>query len=529
MSALSLSNSDQLGSTGGDAMTEAVYPAAGQRRIITFSVMMASLMVSLDMTIANVALPHMQGGLSASHEETTWILTSYIIAAAIFTPLTGWLADRFGQKRVMFLSIVGFSVTSLLCGVATTLEQMVFFRLLQGITGAAMVPISQAILLDINPPERHGPAMALWGMGALVGPIIGPALGGWLTDNFSWHWVFLINLPLGVVCGLGTLGFLPEHRSDRVQRLDWLGFAVLALAIGTFQLMLDRGQQLDWFSSTEICIEAALAMFFFFTFIVHTMTTDRPFVHLGLFTDRNFVIAIVLIFFLGVIIYSVLALLPTMLERLMGYPVMLIGLVTAPRGVGTMLAMALAGQLASKFDPRVMLLSGLTLCGISSYMMTKFSLVMDAWPVVISGFVQGMGAGLMFLTMSTLAFATIAKSYRNEAAAIFSLIRNLGAAVGIAVLQALTIRNASTVHSRLSEEVRPDNPVMSWQAPEIDFAIPSSLASIDAEITRQAWMVSYIDSFYVLLIGSFLAIPLLLFARPRQPQATDTSAVASLD
>ncbi|WP_439645801.1 DHA2 family efflux MFS transporter permease subunit [Sphingomonas changbaiensis] len=490
------------------------YPDAMTRRFITASVMAATVMNSLDSTIANVALPHMQGSVAASADQITWVLTSYIIAAAICTPLTGWLAGRFGRKRLMLFSIVGFTIASGLCGIAVNLGELVGFRLLQGIFGAALVPMSQAILLDINPPERHGPAMSIWGMGAILGPIIGPALGGWLTDNYNWRWVFFINLPIGMLAFAGLWFFLSESKATERTKLDLFGFAMLALAIASFQLMLDRGQQLDWFSSLEICVEAVAAAFFLYLFIVHTLTARHPFINLALFADRNFVSASVFGFFLGVLIFAVLALLPPMLEELMGYPVVLTGLVTAPRGMGTMVSMIIVGQLIKRVDPRILIGTGLALAAWSTYKMSGFSLGMDESLVISSGFVQGIGTGLIFVPLSTVAFATLNPRLRNEGAAMFTLIRNIGSAIGISVLQFMTIRNASTVHARLVEGVGPDNPAVARAMPDLDFSSIASLARLNGEITRQAAMVSYIDAFYALFVVTLVVAPLILFMRP---------------
>ncbi len=476
--------------------------------------MAATVMNSLDSTIANVALPHMQGSVGASADQITWVLTSYIVSAAICTPLTGWLAGRFGRKRLMLYSIVGFTIASGLCGIATSLTELVGFRLLQGIFGAALVPMSQAILLDINPPERHGPAMSIWGMGAILGPIIGPALGGWLTDNYNWRWVFFINLPIGAAAFAGLWFFLHEAKNaDRV-KLDLFGFAMLALAIASFQVMLDRGQQLDWFSSLEICIEAVAAAFFFYLFIIHTLTARQPFIKLSLFADRNFLAASVFGFFLGVLIFAVLALLPPMLEELMGYPVVLTGLVTAPRGLGTMISMILVGQLIKRVDPRILIGTGLALAAYSTYLMSGFSLGMDESLVISSGFIQGIGTGLIFVPLSTLAFATLNPQLRNEGAAMFTLIRNIGSAIGISVLQFMTVRNADTVHARLVEGVRPDNPAVIASMPDLDFSSLGSLARLNGEITRQASMVSYVDAFYALFVITLVVAPLILMMRP---------------
>ncbi|WP_206245145.1 DHA2 family efflux MFS transporter permease subunit [Novosphingobium terrae] len=500
---------------------EASYPEPGIRRLITVSVMAATVMNSLDSTIANVALPHIQGSVAASADEISWVLTSYIVAAAICTPLTGWLAGRFGRRRLMLWSIVGFTVASGLCGLASTLGQIVGFRLLQGVFGAALVPMSQAILLDINPPERHGPAMSVWAMGAVLGPIVGPALGGWLTDNMDWRWVFFINLPIGAMAFLGLSLFLNDTRAAASSRLDLFGFAMLALALGSLQLMLDRGQTKDWFSSLEICIEGGSTLVFGYLFVVHTLTARQPFIDLGLFADVNFTLGSLFGFVLGVLIFSVLALLPPMLEGLMGYPVVLTGLVTAPRGVGSFLSMTLAGMLIKRMDPRLMILLGFLLAASSMYAMAGFSLGMDARLMIGSGFVQGLGTGMIFVPLSTIAFGTLPPRYRNEGAAMFTLIRNIGSAIGISVLQAMTIRNTATVHARLTEAVRPDNPLLASAAPGFDFDVPAQVARMNAAITRQASMVGYIDAFWFLFLVTLAVIPLLLFLRKPQPRAAN--------
>ncbi|WP_157217083.1 DHA2 family efflux MFS transporter permease subunit [Flavisphingomonas formosensis] len=497
------------------------YPEPASRRLITASVMAATVMNSLDSTIANVALPHIQGSVAASADEITWVLTSYIVAAAIFTPLTGWLGSNIGRKRLMLWSIVGFTIVSGLCGVATNLDELVLFRLLQGVFGAALVPMSQAILLDINPPEQHGPAMAVWGMGAILGPIIGPALGGWLTDNLSWRWVFFINLPIGAIAFAGLYFFFSEKQEGQGARLDLFGFATLALAIGCFQLMLDRGQTKDWFSSAEICIEAAAAAFFAYLLTVHTLTAKAPFVDIAMFKDRNFLFGSLMGFFLGVLLFGVLALLPPMLETLMGYPVVLTGLVTAPRGLGTLLSMWLVGRLVGKIDARLLILVGFSLAAYSMYRMSGFSLGMDERLVITSGFIQGLGTGLVFVPLATLSFATLDTRYRNEGSAMFTLIRNIGSAVGISVLQAMTIRNGATVHARLVEAVRPDNPVLATRVPDFDFALPWVVARMNAEITRQALMVSYIDAFWLLFVLTVAVTPMLLLMRKPRHASTD--------
>ncbi len=493
-------------------MTTAI-PSAGVRRAITISVMLAAVMNSLDTTIANVALPHIQGSVSASQDQITWVLTSYIVAAAIMTPLTGWLAGRFGQRRVLMVSIVGFTIASGLCGLAQNLGEIVGFRLLQGVFGAALIPSSQAVLLDINPPERHGQAMSVWVMGAILGPILGPALGGWLTDNLTWRWVFYINLPIGVIAFFGISTFLRGEGQHRTVKLDFVGFATLGLAIGSLQMMLDRGQQLDWFSSREIGIEAGLAGLFFYLFLVQTFTAKQPFINPRLFLDRNFLGCSVIGFVLGTVLFAVLSLLPPMLENLMGYPVVTTGLVTMPRGIGTLLSTILVGRLVRRIDSRLLMAIGLALSAFSLVMMSHMSLLMDERVVLLSGFVQGCGTGMVFVPLSTMAFATLDQRFRAEGTAMFTLIRNIGSSIGISSLQVLAIRNTEIVHSRLTEGLRPDNPALANLPARFSLTEPGGIAALNGEISRQAAMVSYIDAFWFLAILSGGAILLLLLVR----------------
>src|SRR5882672_7051953 len=321
------------------------------RTLITLSVMLATIMQALDTTIANVALPHMQGTMGATQEQISWVLTSYIVAAAIFLPLTGFLTSRFGRKRVFMWSVVGFTVASMLCGTAQSLTQIVLYRLAQGVFGACLVPLSQAVLLDTYPREQHGSAMALWGVGVMVGPILGPSLGGWLTEYYNWRWVFYINLPFGVLAWLGLAAFVKETPTDRTRRFDVLGFGLLSLAIGALQMMLDRGQSLDWFTSREVVLEALLAGLALYLFVVHTATaTVRSFLNRELLKDGNCMIGTVLMFVIGMPLYGTMTLLPLMLQNLMNYPVVTTGLVTAPRGVGTMVAMILVARLVGRVD-----------------------------------------------------------------------------------------------------------------------------------------------------------------------------------
>jgi MFS transporter, DHA2 family, multidrug resistance protein len=480
------------------------YPDRAARIAISVSIMLATIMVAIDGTIANVALPHMQSSVLASQEQIVWVLTSFLIASAVATPMAGWLADRVGRKRILLFSVVCFTVASIFCGLATHLGELVLFRILQGISGAAVVPLSQAILLDINPPERHGPAMAMYGMGSMLGPIMGPTLGGWLTDAQSWRWVFFINVPIGILAFLGISAFMTEQRSERPARFDAMGFGALAIFLACLQLVLDRGQQLDWLSSWEIRIELLAAITFLYVLVVHTLTTPAPFVRPAIFRDKNFLFGSLVSLQLGVIIYGIGALLAPMLQNLMGYPVLLAGLVTSPRGIGSAVAMLIVGRIIGKVDARVLVVTGLALASFSMYQMSHIALNMDSTLVVIAGLIQGMGAGMIFVPLSTMVFATLQPRYRNEGAAMFALTRSMGSAIGIAVLQAVTIRNTSTVHARLMEGVRPDNPALKFRSPDMDLGAPASLAGLQHEVDRQSSMVAYADTYWLLLVATII-------------------------
>ena len=495
-------------------------------RLITVSVMAATIMQALDSTIANVALPKMQGTLSATQDQMSWVLTSYIIATAIMIPLTGWLAGRFGRKKVFLISIVGFTVASALCGMAVSLPQIVFFRLLQGMSGAALVPLSQAVLFDINKPEDFGKAMAIWGVGVTMGPIIGPALGGWLTEDYNWRWVFYINVPIGILAFLGLLASMPETEKH-AHRFDFFGFITLSLGLGALQLMLDRGELKDWFSSSEIIIDAMITGVAFYLFLVHTLTHPRPFLSPALFKDRNFVVGNVFIFLVGVVLFATLALVPPMLQHNMGYPVITTGLVTAPRGAGTMIAMMVVGRLTGKVDARMIMAVGLSLTAFSLWQMTHFDLLMGERPIIISGILQGFGIGLSYVPLSTLAFGTLPASLRNEGTAFFNLLRNIGSALGISVVQLLLTQNTQIMHAHLAEHITPYNlNNLAYGASHIDPASKAGLAALNGIITNQAAMIAYIDDFKLMMVITIAVIPLLFLLRKPTHKADPAHAAA---
>jgi len=504
----------------------AVHPLpSGQRLIVTVGVMTAVLLQVLDTTIANVALPHMQASLGATQESINWVLTSYIIASAIALPMSGWLADRIGRKRLLLISVVGFTVASTLCAMATSLPEMVAFRAVQGVSGAFIVPLAQATLFDINPREKHGQAMALFGGGVMIGPILGPVLGGWLTDSYNWRWVFLVNLPVGVICFFLMTTFMPKTDTQK-RRFDLFGFALLAIALASMQMFLDRGNQKDWFDSWEITFEAGLAIAGFWMFLVHTITSDHPLWDREMFADRNFASALVFMVITGVLLLAGLALLPPLLQNLYGYSVLQSGFLTAPRGIGTLLSMLIAGRLTNKIDARILVAIGVVLMGISLWMMTGFAIDQPSRPVIVSGVVQGLGLGLIFVPLQTLAFATLPARDRTTGAALLNLARNVGGSVGISIVSFQLVRMTQVAHADMAAHITDS------MIPTLDPNVlatfgnqaTSIAAFINAEITRQALFIAYLDDFKLMMWISILVLPLLLLMRNSR-KADDTPLV----
>ncbi len=514
-------------------MTTAVAPppsAVKHRGLITLSVMAAMIMQILDTTIANVALPHMQASLGAAQDTITWVLTSYIVAAAIATPITGWLSDNIGRKRLFMICVVGFVASSALCGIAFNLEEMVFFRLLQGAFGAALAPLSQSVIIDINPRERQGQAMAIWGAGIMVAPIIGPTLGAWLTDHLSWRWCFYINLPIGALALAGIWLFMPDT-VRRFRRFDFFGFAMLSMAVGGLQFMLDRGPDQDWFHSTEVVIELGIAIAAGWMFVVHTVMGKDTFLPKGLFTDRNFAAASAFIFVVGIILLATMALLPPMLQSLFGYPVVTVGMVLAPRGIGTMVSMIAVGRMVRKVDPRILVGFGLALTALSLYWMTYFSQEMNYWPLVWSGIIQGFGLGFVFIPLSTIAFQTLNPALRTDATSFFNLVRNLGSSIGVSVMAATLTANIQTNHSSLTKFINGFNPNL--DAAGIIPAVlrtpagAQTLAQLNGLINQQSAMIAYLDDFQLMFIITLCAAPLILLLRHRPMTGASQHAPAA--
>ena len=490
-------------------------PAGGNRAAITVCVILATLMQALDTTIANVALPYMQGSVSASQDQIAWVLTSYIVAAAIITPPTGYLAGRFGLKRLFLFSVAGFTVASMLCGMAQSLVQIVLFRVLQGMFGAALVPLSQTVLLNINPKERQGSAMALWGVAVMAGPVLGPVLGGWLTEAYSWRYVFYINLPIGILAFLGLSTFLSETARDGTAKLDWFGFGTLSLAIGALQVLLDRGEELDWFSSREIAVEAVIGASALYLFLVHTFTAREPFVRPSLFRDRNFAAGTLFIAIVGLTYYASLALQPPFLQNLMNYPIVSAGIVMGPRGVGTMGAMLVVGRLIGRLDTRLLLGTGLGLTAWSFYAMTGWTPDISQTTIIVVGVVQGIGLGFIFVPLSVVTLSTLPATARAEGAGLYSLSRNIGSSVGISVVNSLLTRNTQVNHADIAQHVTAVNRM--FEAPMVSRLwnplTAAGRTALDAVVTQQAQIIAYIDDYKLLMIATLAVLPLLIVFR----------------
>jgi DHA2 family multidrug resistance protein len=486
--------------------------AAASPLVVTIVVMLGTFMTVLDSTIANVALPHMQPSLGAASDTIAWVLTSYIVATAIATPLTGWLANKIGRRHLFLYSIIGFTLASMACGLAQSLEQMVMFRMLQGAAGAFLAPLGQAYVLDVWPQAKHGKAMAWWGVGIMVGPILGPVIGGWLTESFDWRWVFFINLPVGVITLLAASAVLPRVQS-LARRFDLLGFGLLAIGVAALQLCLDRGQQLDWFDSWEVCLEAGVAAAALWAFGVHVMTASDALIDRRMLKDRNVMTGFAFITLVGLLLVGTTALLPTMLQRLFGYPVIATGMLQMPRGIGMMMAMMGAGQILGRIDPRLIIAAGLALSSMAMWLMMQFAPVMGAGPFMVSGFLQGAGLGLIFVPLNTLAFATLPADLRTDAAGFYMLLRNLGGSVGISLTVGVLARQAQVSHADIAANL--SAAAVPWADGAFGKAIGNDVivAMLDATVNKQAAMIAYLDVFTMMFWITVAMMPLMLLLR----------------
>src|ERR1700756_877563 len=464
-----------------------------RRNMVTICAMTATIMQALDTTIANVALPYMQGTLSASQDQINWVLTSYIVAAAIMTAPVGWIANRFGRKRIFIICSAGFTVASVLCGVAQDINQMVLFRLLQGVFGAALVPLSQAVMLDMNTLQERAKAMSIWGMGVMMGPIMGPSLGAWLTETYSWHWVFFVNLPFGFITVLGLIVFMDETKKNLSLRFDWFGFAALAVAIGSLQLALDRGEQLGWLESDENIAEFIISAVGFYYFLAHSFTTQNPFIQFGLFKDRNFVTGCIFMAVMGLVLYSTMALSSPYLQNVIGYPIITAGVLLASRGCGTFVAMMLVGRLMRYFEARTLIVTGLGTTALSLYYMTAWTDQTGVPEIVTLSIFQGFGFGLVFVPLSTVSFLTLPGHLRTDGTSMLTLMRNVASSIGISVVIAQLTEGSRRIYAILSEHINPFNSAL--QMPDvhslINLGTDKGRAMADVMVALQAQIIAF--------------------------------------
>jgi MFS transporter, DHA2 family, multidrug resistance protein len=485
-------------------------PKVPHRAIITGCVMLATLMQALDSTIANVALPYMQGSMSASADQITWVLTSYVIAAAIMTAPVGWMAARFGRKKLYIAGMLGFTVTSMMCGAAQSLQQIVLFRAMQGMCGAALVPLAQATMLDIYPYARRAQAMAIFSSGVTMGPLIGPTIGGYLTDWYSWRYVFYVNLPFGIIAILGLLIFMPSTKPRRSLTFSWSGFAMLGLALGCLQMVLDRGQMDDWFYSREIIIEATLAGLGFYLFIVHMFTAEKPFLPPAMFRDRNFVASFIMVICVSMVLLATSALLAPYLQNLAGYPVYTAGLSLSPRSFGTVTSMFLAAQLSKWIDQRKIMAFGLLILGGALHSMSAWTPDVGEGQMITTLIIQGFSIGLVFNPLAVIAFSTLPAQYRGDATALQALARNIGSAIGISVTQFTLERSAQAMHADVAASITPFDRLLQHTGVVAQFYNPTTsqgAAALNQEITRQSQIIAYNNDFHMM---AFIVVPPLL-------------------
>ena len=496
--------------------------------LITASVGLASFLYSVDWTIAAVALPHMQGTFSATQDQIAWVITSYIVASALSIPAAGWLSLRFGRKRVFMWAVTVFLVASVGCGAADSLAQVVIARTVQGLGGAFLIPLSHAIILDTYPPEEQGKAMALWGVGAVMGSFVGPTIGGYVTEYLSWRYIFYINIPFGLLALAGAAAFLPETKREPGRPLDWFGFLSLSLGIGSLQLMLDRGGQLDWFESWEIITEACLAVLGLYMFNVHCLTAKQPFLDPRLLAQRNFFIGLVFAFIYGFVSTPPMVLMPSFLDQVLGYPIDTIGLLQAPRGIGLFCAMIIGGRITGRIDPRTPIAFGLLCLAWSSWEMSNWTADIGVWPLVWTNFMQGIGGGIILVPIQVIAFPSLEPHRRTEATAVYNLVRSIGASIGVSGALAMYVRTSNIMHAQLVEHASPFNKALQAQAPG-GWGLDSiqALARLEREISMQSAIIGFTGDFRLFALIALATLPLLLFvAKTRPPRSAADRAEA---
>lgn len=482
------------------------------------SVILATMIYSIDWTIAAVALPHMQGTFSATQDQISWVITSYIVASAVMIPTANFMSQRFGRKRVFVVAVAGFILASAWCGLANSLQAEVVARIIQGACGAFLVPLSQAAVLDTYPPEKHARMMGFWGMGSVFGPVIGPTLGGYLTEALGWRWIFFINVPIGLIALAGVLAFLPETKRDPGRRLDWFGFLTLALGVGALQMMLDRGERQAWFEAPEILIQAGLAALGLYLFVAHSLTTRAPFLDPRLLLARGFALGLGFVFLYGMITVPPMVLMPPFMQELRGMPVDTIGLLQSPRGLGLLLSMFAGSLLTTVLGPRILIGFGFACLAVAGWEMSTWTLEVGAWPIIWTGFLQGIGAGIVWVPLQAVVFSELEPARRTEAASVLNLVRSVASSIGVSVALTMLTRSAATARAGLVEHVTPYNEALRFADVSRYWDLESfaGLARLQQQVELQAAMIGYAADFRWLGAAALLALPLLLFLPRRR-------------
>jgi DHA2 family multidrug resistance protein len=501
--------------------------AGSSRFLVTLAVMAATVIQVLDTTIVNVALPHMAGELSATTDQISWVLTSYIVASSVVMPMTGFLSDRLGRRKYLLISIAGFVAASTLCGIAGSLTQMVVWRLLQGVFGASLVPLSQAIMVDTYPAHERGKALAIWGMGVMVAPILGPTVGGWLTEAVDWRWNFYINVPIGAVSLLLAFRFVPDT-PVKARAMDWWGLVFLAVFIGGLQYALDRGQQEDWLDSGAIRLALGVMAGGLAAFIWHVVTTQRhPLFSLRLFTDRNFTAASIVAASMGLSLFGGMLLQPLLFENILQYPTFDTGLAMMPRGLGSLVSMMLVGRILPRFGAKKLIYVGILVSLVGCWMMTRLSLDAGARDMIVPLLLQGFGIGFIFIPLSAVAFATLPKGLATEAAGVYNLLRSIGSSIGISIVSVYTPRAGQASWAALRGYIDPYRAALQHYLDPLHLkAQGQGLAIIAQQAAQQAQMLGLLQAFW-LITASFVAmIPLVMLLKPVKGGAAHAGAVA---
>ena len=482
------------------------------RPLITATAMMATTVIVLDINIAAIALPHMQGGLSANQDQVSWVVTTYFMMQASTMAATGWLASHIGRKRLFICALLGFAFCSLMSGNAESIPEIMFFRGLQGMFSAPIVPISQALMLDSYPRERHGQALAIWGTGVMFAPVMGPVIGGWLTDELSWRWVFYVSTPFAILGLLGATVSVKETSVDNKKKFDILGYVFLVLALASLQLTLDRGEIEGWFESNYIIITMSCVGLGLYLFVTHSLTTPTPFISPGIFRDKNLMLGILFQFMLGFLVLSMNVIMPLFLQNLRGFPILMAAMVMMPRGVGTLIGLVVAGRLSNRVDPRAIIIFGFLCVAFSAWRMSNFTVDVGIWDFIIAAVFNGIGIGAIWVPLTAVSFWTLPSNLRTEASTFTSLFRNYGSGIGVSVVISILSRSQSTAHAYLSERANPYADVMGkpWLPEQWSLNSADGLRLLDTEIGRQAMSIGFFNDFYLIMIGAIASIPVVM-------------------